>query len=93
MSQLALKITGTKGILFEQKVHQVDCPTQAGRIGILANHTPLVAILEPGELTIYASEKSNRTVKIKGGYLRVDESGCSIMVEDGADDLKEQLVA
>jgi F-type H+-transporting ATPase subunit epsilon len=45
-----------EGQVFDDEVEMVSTRTAVGSIGILANHAPLMAILEPTELRLYRSE-------------------------------------
>ena len=45
-----------EGKVFDDEVEMVSTRTGVGSIGILANHAPLMAILEPTELRLYKSE-------------------------------------
>ena len=42
--------------MFTDEVEMVSTRTTVGSIGILANHAPLLAMLDPTELRLYKSE-------------------------------------
>jgi F-type H+-transporting ATPase subunit epsilon len=78
----------------------VEVFTADGSIGILANHTPLLATLNPTELRLYKSESDVVRFAQAEGYLQVGGNRAMILVEeahdiDGLDagELRERLQA
>ena len=45
--------------MFEGEVEMVSTRTGTGSLGVLANHAPLMAMLEPSELKLYESGSEN----------------------------------
>ena len=93
MTLFSLQIIGAQGPLLSCDVMQVECPAQGGQLGILAGHTPSVGILEAGKIILHMKNKAQKSIDIQGGYMRVDNDGCSIMIQDGVDDIKAQIKA
>src|SRR5207237_380221 len=56
-----------------------------GSIGILANHAPLMAILEPTELRLYKSESDIVRFAQGEGYLQVVDNSALVLVEEAMD--------
>jgi F-type H+-transporting ATPase subunit epsilon len=52
-----------------------------GQIGILANHEPLLALLEPTELRLYRSETEIVRFAQAEGYLQFAENRALVLVE------------
>lgn len=86
-----LNIIGLNGSLVRKKIQQIECPTQGEQIGILKGHAPTVAILSAGDLVIHMTNTQKKIISITGGYMRVDEDGCTIMVQDDSTSIKEQI--
>src|SRR4051812_36133735 len=63
----------------------VSTRTATGSIGVLANHAPLMAILEPTELRLYKSESDVVKFAQGEGYLQVVENSALVLVEEAAD--------
>src|SRR3712207_2261003 len=51
-----VEILTPEGEVFNDEVEMVSTKTSVGSIGILANHQPLLAMLDPTELRLYKSE-------------------------------------
>ena len=47
-----VEVLTPEGEVFNGEVHQVSTRTAVGELGILANHTPLLAALRPTELRL-----------------------------------------
>lgn len=56
--------------------------TSVGSIGILANHAPLLAQLEPTELRLYRSESEIVRFAQAEGYLQFSENRALLLVEE-----------
>ena len=71
-----------EGRVFDDEVEMVSTRTGVGSIGILANHAPLMAILEPTELRLYKSESDVVTFAQGDGYLQVVDNSALVLVEE-----------
>ena len=60
----------------------VSTRTTTGSIGVLANHAPLMAILDPTELRLYKSESEVVKFAQGEGYLQVVENSALVLVEE-----------
>ena len=77
-----VEILTPEGEVFNDEVEMVSTRTATGSIGILANHTPLLAMLDPTELRLYRSENEIVRYAQGEGYLQVAEGRALILVED-----------
>jgi F-type H+-transporting ATPase subunit epsilon len=60
-----------EGEVFNDEVEMVSTRTAVGSLGILANHAPLMGMLEPTELRIYRSDSDIVRYAQSEGYLQV----------------------
>ena len=74
-----------EGQVFDDEVEMVSTRTGVGSIGILANHAPLMAILEPTELRLYKSESDIVRFAQGEGYLQVVDNSALVLVEEAMD--------
>lgn len=87
-----------EGEVFNDEVEQVSTFTVLGSIGILANHTPVLAILEPTELRLYRTESEIVRFAQAEGYMQVARNHVLILVEEAyepsalnTEELRERL--
>lgn len=68
--------------VFEDKATSIVAPGEAGYLGILADHAPLVTTLKMGrlEVTDYNGQRSNWN--IKSGFLEVANNSATILTEN-----------
>jgi|SRR5689334_73873 len=99
-TKFPVEVLTPEGEVFNDEVEMVSTRTATGSIGILANHTPLLAMLDPAELRLYVSENEIVSYAQGEGYLQVAEGRALILVEDAvapqqldAADLTEKLRA
>jgi F-type H+-transporting ATPase subunit epsilon len=71
-----------EGEVFNDEVEMVSTRTTVGSIGILANHQPLLGMLEPTELRLYKSESEIVTLAQGEGYVQVADGRVLILVEE-----------
>jgi F-type H+-transporting ATPase subunit epsilon len=74
-----------EGEVFNDEVEMVSTRTTVGSIGILANHQPLLGMLEPTELRLYKSESDVVALAQGEGYVQVSEGRVLILVEEAVD--------
>src|SRR6478672_3448003 len=71
-----------EGQVFSDEVEMVSTRTSTGSIGILANHAPLMAILDPTELRLYKSDSDVVKFAQGEGYLQVVDNSALVLVEE-----------
>ncbi len=81
-SRFPVEVLTPEGRVFEDEVEMVSTRTTTGSIGILANHAPLMAILEPTELRLYKSDSDVVRFAQGEGYLQVVDNSALVLVED-----------
>jgi F-type H+-transporting ATPase subunit epsilon len=76
------EILTPEGEVFSDEIEMLSTRTSVGSIGILANHEPLLAMLEPTELRLYRSESEIVRFAQAEGYLQFDENRALVLVEE-----------
>jgi F-type H+-transporting ATPase subunit epsilon len=77
-----VEVLTPEGQVFAEEVEMVSTRTTTGSIGILANHAPLMAILEPTELRLYKSESDVVRFAQGEGYLQMVDNRALVLVEE-----------
>ena len=81
-TKFRVEVLTPDGEVFNDDVEMVSTRTEVGSIGVLANHTPLLGLLEPTELRLYRSEDDIVRFAQGEGYLQVRKHFALILVED-----------
>ena len=81
-NKFPVEVLTPEGKVFDDEVEMVSTRTSTGSIGVLANHAPLMAILEPTELRLYKSESEIVRFAQGEGYLQVVDNSALVLVED-----------
>ena len=87
MKLMKLEIVTPQGTIYDGEAKQVTLPGSEGEFGVLPEHATLVSVLATGVITIELPEGSITDVAINSGYVKVDESKVTCIV-DGAVALK-----
>ncbi len=77
-----VEILTPEGEVYNGDVEMLSTRTTVGSIGILANHTPLLAMLDPTELRLYESESEIVRFAQGEGYLQVGANRALLLLED-----------
>ena len=80
-----VEVLTPEGEVFNDEVEMVSTRTTVGSIGILANHQPLLGMLEPTELRLYRSETDVVRLAQGEGYMQVADGRVLILVEEASD--------
>jgi F-type H+-transporting ATPase subunit epsilon len=84
-----VEVLTPEGEVFNAEVEMVSTRTSVGSIGILANHQPLLAMLDPTELRLYKSESEVVRYAQGEGFLQMTGDRALVLVDEvfGVDDL------
>ena len=77
-----VEVLTPEGEAFNDEVEMVSTRTSVGSIGILANHQPLLGMLDPAELRLYKSESDVERFAQAEGYVQVSAERVLILVEE-----------
>ena len=68
-----VEVLTPEGEVWAGEARQVSTRTEVGEIGILANHAPLLAALQPAELRLRVSDSEVKRYAQAHGWLRAGE--------------------
>ena len=71
-----------EGLVFSGEVEMVSTRTEVGEIGVLANHTPLLAMLAPADLRLHMGGGDIKHFAQGEGYIQVHSNHVLVLVED-----------
>jgi F-type H+-transporting ATPase subunit epsilon len=87
MTSIRLDIVTAERLVFSEDVEVVVAPGVEGQLGILPHHTPLMTMLQPGELWIRKGGEEFSLV-LSGGFLEVRPDRV-IVLADAAERVEE----
>ena len=82
-----LSLVTPEGAAFEGEVEMLIVPGDAGEIGVLARHAPLVAMLKAGSTRIYRDRTSEDVLEFATGpgFFKVEQDRALALVDDAVD--------
>jgi F-type H+-transporting ATPase subunit epsilon len=82
-----LSLVTPDGAAFEGEIEMVIVPGEAGEIGVLARHAPLVAMLKAGSTRIYRDRSSEDSIEFATGpgFFKVEQDRALALVDDAVD--------
>jgi F-type H+-transporting ATPase subunit epsilon len=81
-TKFPVEILTPEGEVFNDEVEMISTRTTVGEIGILANHAPLLGMLEPTELRVYRSEGDVLRFAQSEGYIQVGGNHAMLLLQD-----------
>ena len=80
MATFHFELVSPEKLAFSGEVDQVDVPGSEGDFGVLAGHAPLIALLRPGIMTVYAGGEQTKLV-VLGGFAEVGPDGLTVLAD------------
>ena len=81
-TKFPVEILSPEGEVWSGEVEMISTRTTTGSIGLLANHQPVLAMLDPVELRLYESESEVLRFAQGEGYLQVVDNTALVLVEE-----------
>jgi F-type H+-transporting ATPase subunit epsilon len=81
-TKFPVEVLTPEGEVFSEEVEMLSTRTSVGSIGVLANHEPVLAMLEPTELRLYRSESDVVRFAQAEGYLQFSDNRALVLVEE-----------
>jgi F-type H+-transporting ATPase subunit epsilon len=83
----ALSLVTPEGAAFEGEVEMLVVPGDAGEIGVLARHAPLVAMLRAGSTRIYRDRDGEDVLEFATGpgFFKVEQDRALALVDDAVE--------
>jgi F-type H+-transporting ATPase subunit epsilon len=81
-AKFPVEVLTPDGKVFADEVQMISTKTAVGSIGILANHAPLLAMLDPTELRLYKSDSDVVRFAQSEGYLQVADNRALLLVQE-----------
>ena len=97
-TKFPVEVLTPDGAVFADEVEMISTFTATGSIGVLANHAPLLAMLDPAELRLYRSDSDVVRLAQAEGYMQIADNRALLLVEEAHEpgqldlgDLRERL--
>lgn len=82
MANFKLEIITPIGKKFSQEIEFVKVRTTEGDMGILPNHAPFVAALQPEEISIKVTKGNEIKYYISNGFIEINNNNVTIIVDE-----------
>ncbi|WJR74905.1 F0F1 ATP synthase subunit epsilon [Bradyrhizobium sp. NP1] len=83
MPSFQVSLVRPDALVFSGQADQVDLPGAEGDMGVLAGHAPIVTMLRPGIVKVFASSRDEEFV-VMGGVAEFARSDLTILTEAAA---------
>jgi F-type H+-transporting ATPase subunit epsilon len=86
------EIVTPERLVFSEEIESLVVPAERGYLGVLAGHAPLLATLQPGEITIKGSARGELHFATSGGFVEVTP-GKAVLLTESAEEVSQIDVA
>lgn len=85
--KLQFDLVSPEKLVFSAEVDAVQIPGAEGDFGVLPDHSPVMAMIRPGTLTV-ENDGTSQSFELSGGFADVTPQGVTVLAEaiEGADD-------
>ena len=97
-TKFPVEVLTPDGEVFADEVEMISTRTAVGSIGVLANHAPVLAMLDPSELRLYKSDSDVVRLAQGEGYMQIGGNRALLLIEEAHEpgqldvgDLRERL--
>ena len=80
------EIVTPEKLVFSEEIESLVVPAERGYLGVLAGHAPLLATLQPGEITIKGTAKGDLHFATSGGFMEVTP-GKAVLLTESAEEV------
>lgn len=78
---MQVQVVSAEDVIWSGEADNIIAKTVDGDIGILAGHSPVLAVLVPGGIEIVCPDGKREIVAVEGGFLSVSRGRVSILSE------------
>ena len=78
--RLKFDLVSPEKLVLSAEVDMVEVPGAEGDFGVLPNHSPVMAMLRPGTLTVEGDGK-RQSFELDGGFVDVTPEGVTVLAE------------
>lgn len=81
MATIKVDVVSAEGEIFSGQARFVSLPGEAGELGILPGHTPLITRIRPGAVRIEGEDGKEEFVFVAGGILDVQPKSVTVLAD------------
>jgi F-type H+-transporting ATPase subunit epsilon len=78
---MRVEVVAADRVVWSGRSSNIIAKTVEGDIGILPNHEPVLAVLEPSAVVIFSEDGQREIVAVDGGFISVSQGRVSILSE------------
>ena len=79
MSTIKVDVVSAERSLFEGQAKFVALPGEAGELGVLPGHTPLITRIKPGTVKIVLEDGTEESIFVAGGLLEIQPHHVTVL--------------
>ena len=79
---VAFELVSPEKLLLSQDIEMAVLPAEEGDLGVLPGHSPVIATLRPGTISVFKGNSVEERIFVAGGFLEITEERCTVLAEE-----------
>ena len=90
---IQFELVSPERLLVSEKVEMVVVPGVEGDLGVLPEHSPLIANVRPGVINIYEADTVTKSIFVAGGFCEISIDSCTVLATEAipVDEISREL--
>ncbi len=85
MAEFSFELVSPERVLMSESVEHVVLPGSEGLLGVLSGHSPAVATLKPGVISVLSGSTVKRKIYVRGGFAEINPETVTVLAEHAVD--------
>ena len=82
MAELSVDLVAADRKVWSGSAVRISAPSTLGQIGIMAGHTPLIATLKPGKVSVTTQDGVVFVAQVMSGFVSVDDNLVTLVAHE-----------
>ena len=78
---VALELVSPEKLLMSEEVELAILPGSEGDLGVQPGHSPVIATVRPGTISVFKGSTVEKRIFVAGGFLEITPERCTVLAE------------
>ncbi len=79
---VAFELVSPESLVFSKQIEMAILPAEDGDLGVQIGHSPVIASLRAGTISVFKGSSVEERIFVAGGFLEITEDRCTVLAEE-----------
>lgn len=79
---VALELVSPESLIFSKEIEMAILPAEEGDMGVQPGHSPVIATVRPGTISVFKGTTVEERIFVAGGFLEITAERCTVLAEE-----------